>query len=61
MTEMMTGNPGLQAAPEGTCPCGHPDSGHDLVAARYCRATISGALQRGCICPGRDPIPASGS
>jgi hypothetical protein len=32
------------------CPCGHPDERHDPVAARYCRATTSSQLDRGCIC-----------
>jgi hypothetical protein len=32
------------------CACGHPMEEHDPVAARYCRATASGDLERGCIC-----------
>jgi hypothetical protein len=32
------------------CACGHPMEEHDPIAARYCRATTSGDLQRGCIC-----------
>jgi hypothetical protein len=32
------------------CNCGHLVEGHDPIASRYCRATLRGALQRGCIC-----------
>jgi hypothetical protein len=32
------------------CTCGHPMDVHDAIAARYCRATLAGALPRGCIC-----------
>ena len=32
------------------CACGHPVADHDSVALRYCRATASGSLHRGCIC-----------
>jgi hypothetical protein len=32
------------------CRCGHESDQHDPMAARYCRATRSGGLQRGCIC-----------
>jgi hypothetical protein len=34
-----------------TCGCGHPNANHDVVAARYCAATIAGSMARGCICP----------
>jgi hypothetical protein len=38
-------------APEAACAaCPHPLTGHDAVALRYCRATVSSALDRGCIC-----------
>jgi hypothetical protein len=30
--------------------CFHPDSAHDRVAERYCRATHGNALSRACIC-----------
>jgi hypothetical protein len=30
--------------------CGHPDTAHDDIARRYCKATLSSALSRGCIC-----------
>jgi hypothetical protein len=32
------------------CTCGHPESEHDVVARRYCSATSSADLVRGCIC-----------
>jgi hypothetical protein len=33
-----------------SCGCGHLDSAHDVIAARFCAATQAGALSRGCIC-----------
>jgi hypothetical protein len=35
---------------EQPCPCGHLESEHDGIASRYCAATLSAALSRGCIC-----------
>jgi hypothetical protein len=32
------------------CGCGHPLQRHDAIAARFCEATVAGALTRGCIC-----------
>jgi hypothetical protein len=32
------------------CPCGHTADEHDSLAARYCRATVTGDLDRGCMC-----------
>ena len=32
------------------CACGHPDAQHDAIATRYCLATATGHLDRGCIC-----------
>lgn len=52
-----TGIPGLipefssPAAPARDCPCGHGPRRHDPIAARYCRATVTGGLRRACICP----------
>jgi len=40
--------------PPDMCVCGHPADEHDLVAARYCKATVESALTRGCMC-----VPAS--
>ena len=34
------------------CTCGHPDAQHDAIATRYCLATATGHLDRGCICAG---------
>lgn len=33
-----------------TCTCGHTNAAHDVVARRYCSATIRQSLDRGCIC-----------
>lgn len=30
--------------------CRHPAADHDTLSARYCAATMSGGLTRGCIC-----------
>lgn len=30
--------------------CNHPDAAHDGIAHRYCKATMTNALTRGCIC-----------
>jgi hypothetical protein len=30
--------------------CSHPRDSHDRICARYCEATISGGLDRGCLC-----------
>ena len=42
--------------PEGGTPacdvCPHSLVGHDAISARFCSATLTGALARGCICPG---------
>jgi hypothetical protein len=32
------------------CACGHNVASHDEIASRYCAATTSGRLVRGCIC-----------
>ncbi len=31
--------------------CGHPETGHDAVGLRWCRATVTSALDRACVCP----------
>jgi hypothetical protein len=36
--------------PDAPCPCGHSADEHDPVAARYCQATVGGALDRDCMC-----------
>lgn len=30
--------------------CTHPDAAHDDIARRYCKATMTSALSRKCIC-----------
>ena len=44
----------LYAAPPAAavepCMCGHVELDHDAIARRYCAATTSGDLTRGCIC-----------
>lgn len=45
--------PGLRdsPAPAPVCAaCGHPEAGHDDVGVRWCRATVTSALDRACVC-----------
>ena len=37
----------IEAIANNECPCGHPASAHDSVAARYCEATIDHERVRG--------------
>jgi hypothetical protein len=30
--------------------CPHPLAGHDAIALRFCRATVTSDLDRGCVC-----------
>jgi hypothetical protein len=30
--------------------CPHPAAAHDVISRRFCSATLSGAITRGCIC-----------
>jgi hypothetical protein len=30
--------------------CPHPRADHDAIAARFCSATVNGAIARGCVC-----------
>ncbi len=39
------------------CHCGHTEAEHDPVAARYCQATMSEVLRRGCTCFPAEPAP----
>ena len=32
------------------CACGHEVERHDRISARFCAATTSGHLTRGCVC-----------
>jgi hypothetical protein len=36
--------------PDPTCACGHLLDQHDPIASRYCDATNSARLERGCVC-----------
>ncbi|HEY5247477.1 MAG TPA: RGCVC family protein, partial [Dermatophilaceae bacterium] len=37
---------------DGSCPvCAHAVDQHDALALRFCAATLSRALTRGCLCP----------
>ena len=36
---------------ESCATCEHAVADHDAIALRFCRATLDGALTRGCICP----------
>jgi hypothetical protein len=45
----------LAAAKVRECRCGHRTDVHDTIALRYCAATKTAALTRGCIC---HPAPA---
>jgi hypothetical protein len=49
--------------------CGHDLASHDAISSRYCRASLSRAMDRGCVCPkvgkagalaGRSASPAYG-
>lgn len=35
---------------DGCAACAHPQSTHDTLGARFCAATITSSLERGCIC-----------
>ncbi|MGY1835649.1 RGCVC family protein [Blastococcus sp. SYSU DS0510] len=38
-------------APGAACgACPHPRADHDAIAARFCSATVDGAIARGCAC-----------
>jgi hypothetical protein len=39
------------------CHCGHEPNEHDVVASRYCTATETWILDRGCICRPLPPRP----
>jgi hypothetical protein len=46
------------ASESPTCDmCSHPRELHDVIAARYCAASASSALSRGCVC--KVAIPAA--
>jgi hypothetical protein len=35
--------------------CAHSWSSHDVVAARFCTATVVGGFTRSCVCVGAEP------
>jgi hypothetical protein len=41
---------GYKVTTVGECRCGHRRELHDSIALRYCAATQSQQLTRGCIC-----------
>ena len=60
MTCIMT-NPSQLTTPahgdppsDTVCLCGHATDAHDVIASRYCKATITSGLTRACMC-----VPAS--
>lgn len=39
------------AVVDETCSvCGHPMRAHDAIGTRFCAATMTGSLNRGCVC-----------
>lgn len=43
--------PAPEARDDGACDaCQHPSAEHDAIAARFCSATMNGAITRGCVC-----------
>jgi hypothetical protein len=41
----------IATAAAASCPaCPHPLAEHDPIGARFCRATVTGAFRRGCVC-----------
>ncbi|WP_081788688.1 RGCVC family protein [Candidatus Blastococcus massiliensis] len=54
-TSVATPRPAVRTTPAptpaarcGACP--HPVADHDAIGLRYCRATVTSALDRGCVC-----------
>ena len=48
----MSTSPRPERAPEPMCGvCPHPLSHHDAISLRFCRATETSSLDRGCVCP----------
>jgi hypothetical protein len=57
LTTFQTDAPG-QEPTDVLCTCGHARDKHDAISSRYCGATVSGGLDRGCVCravPGAYP------
>jgi len=49
-TVSIRANPAEQPPSADLCTCGHPYSRHDPISIRYCNATATGGLNRGCVC-----------
>ena len=47
------GDPPVRDTPADCPACPHPLATHDVVDARFCRATTARALSRGCTCARR--------
>ena len=46
-------SPALAGSADPGCPaCGHTAEAHGPVGVRFCRATTTGGLDRGCVCRG---------
>jgi hypothetical protein len=46
-----TTSPDVGELTDGGCAvCPHPMADHDRISARYCVATASGSIERGCVC-----------
>jgi hypothetical protein len=39
----------------GCAACAHPWTAHDVIAARFCNATVAGHYERGCVCTNVKP------
>ena len=50
MTYLMTTPSHDDPKPDTSCLCGHTADEHDLIASRYCKATVANALTRDCMC-----------
>jgi hypothetical protein len=56
----LSSQPGDPSSPlAAACGCGHEAVRHDRTALRYCRATASNELRRGCICDVAQAQPMS--
>lgn len=55
-----TAQPASDEGRQEVCACGHPQADHDATASRYCAATISGSLARGCVCAARSTASPAG-
>lgn len=49
LTTFQADSPG-QEPTDVLCACGHARGQHDSISSRYCDATVSGGLDRGCLC-----------